>query len=112
MSTATTTAPEVLPCARVKIGESVGHIMFGGPVYTIRGETGRTFTFEWHPYFGPSRCHAKTGDLLKNGFFPERSAFWPLFERWFDGGKRVDEFGRCVLAPPRNTVAAETPDVG
>lgn len=112
MGTATTKAPDVIPCAHIKIGDSVGHIMFGGPVYRIQGETGRAFTFEWHPYFGPSRCHSVTGELCKNEFFPERSGFWPLFERWMAGGKQVDQFQRCVLAPPPPACDATCSDCG
>jgi hypothetical protein len=95
-----TVAPSQICCTRVMIGKSVGHIMCGGPVYTIKGEDDpRSFTFEWHPMWGPSRCSSTSGEILSNPFFPERSKFWPLFDRWTRGGKRVDEFGRCILAP-------------
>lgn len=94
-------APDHICCTRVKMPDgSVGFINFGGPVYRIQGEDSpRAYTFEWHPMWGPSRCHSVTGELLKNPYFPERSPFWALFDRWCIGGKRVDEFGRCILAP-------------
>ena len=101
-------APDVLPCAHIKIGRHVGRVMLGGPVYTIGSGDGNTFTFEWHPMFGPARCNAK-GDILADTF-TERSKFWPLFQRWLDGGKQVDEFGRCVLAPPPPACDETCPD--
>ena len=91
-------APEILPCAHVRIGNTTGFVTFAGPNYQI-SDGGRAFYFEWHPYFGPSRVSAKTGDILGQGFFPQSSPFWPLFDRWTAGGKRVDQFGRCILAP-------------
>lgn len=93
-------APDVICCRKVKIGTSVGFITPRGPVYRINGEDSeRSYTFEWHPMWGPSRCHSVTGELLKNPFFPERSPFWNLFGRWMAGGKQVDDFGRCILGP-------------
>ena len=86
-------------CKRVRVGGSVAFVMFGGPIYTIQADgASRRYTFEWSERWGPSRVHSVTGELLKNPFFPERSPFWPLFERWGKGGKKVDEYNRCILA--------------
>lgn len=84
-------------CVQVNIGASRGWVTFGGDVLKI-GDGHHEFVFEWSERFGPARC-GKRGEIAADPLFGERSAFWPLFDRWFQGGKLVDEFGRCVLPP-------------
>ena len=73
-------------------------ILHAGPTLKMPRGDGRYFTFEQHPYCGPVRCHAVTGDPTKFDF-DEDSVFWPLYYRWDLGGAQVDAHGRCVLPP-------------
>jgi hypothetical protein len=71
-------------------------ILTGGPTLKMPMGNGRYFTFEMHPYCGPVKVHAKTGEPTKHDF-PESSSFWNLFKAWDRGGRIVDQYDRCVL---------------
>lgn len=73
-----------------------GFLTLGGRVYRLGA-----FTFEDHPYCGPIRVSAKTGDPTKQDFGP-RSPFWPLYEAWVADGKQADSVtGECVMPNKR-----------
>lgn len=48
--------------------------------------------FEMHDYCGPMRC-TKLGDGSAQDF---PSNFWPKFQKWSDGGKKVDEENNAI----------------
>lgn len=72
-------------------------ILTGGPTYTIVAD-GHRWTFEDHPYCGPSVI-GKRGDVLSNQPVA-RSQFWRACELWRAQGKRVDAGGLCAWSEP------------
>ena len=71
-----------------------GIVCLGGDI--VRIMVGKRYvTFEDHPRFGPIRCR-RDGEVADNQFF-ETSAFWPAWNMWLDGGKRVDQHGRAIV---------------
>ena len=79
-----------MTCVRVPNGI----ICLGGNIIHIMVGT-RYMTFEDHPRFGPIRCR-RDGDVADTQF-SEKSAFWPVWGKWVDQGKRVDQNGRAVV---------------
>lgn len=74
-----------VPNGIVCLGGNIIHIMVGK----------RYMTFEDHPRFGPIRCR-RDGEVADNQF-TEKSAFWPVWGKWVDQGKRVDAHGRGIV---------------
>lgn len=75
------------------------HISWGGPDRTITDAAGKRWKFEDHPRFGPIVL-SRSGDpaSVQPG---SRSAFWPAWTAWRDGGKKTDAAGVCEwTAPP------------
>lgn len=79
-----------MTCVRVPNGI----VCLGGNIIRIMVGT-RYMTFEDHPRFGPIRCR-RDGEVADTQF-SEKSAFWPVWERWLDSGKRVDQHGRAIV---------------
>ena len=71
-------------------------ICFGGPVVRL-SVNGRDHTFEMHRFWGPMRLRSDGFTPTKNQW-SENSAFWLVFQQWFDSGQRIDEFDRGILA--------------
>ena len=71
-----------------------GIVCFGGDILHIKVNR-RYMTFEDHPRFGPIRCRAD-GEVADKQF-AEKSAFWPVWNKWVDQGKRVYQHGRAVV---------------
>ncbi len=67
----------------------------GGP--PIRLQVGKTYhTFEMHRYCGPLRLYSD-GDTPNQNGWSDKSTFWPVFDRWLEQGKRVDQYGRGIV---------------
>ena len=67
----------------IKFGDTVAHVLLGGPVYTIDVE-GKPVTFENHPHIGP-QVLKKNGDpkAVQPG---EHHPFWNAYEKWAEEG--------------------------
>jgi len=64
------------------------------PVLKIQAHNGKTYTFDWHSYMGPTFLK-KNGDPL--ACFPTmRHPVWPAFELWMKQGRRVDDENNCI----------------
>jgi hypothetical protein len=75
------------------IGQANGIVCLGGTIIHIMVGT-RYVTFEDHPRLGPIRCR-RDGEVAGTQF-SEKSAFWPVWEKWVDQGKRIDQHGRAM----------------
>lgn len=74
------------------LGLGLIHISMGGKLLIIPLSDGRECLFEMHSYHGPIPLNKKThGQLIR---VPR--GFWEAFDRWVDGGKKVDG-DRCVI---------------
>ena len=75
-------------------------IQLGGE--TIKMRVGRrTEWFELHKFCGPTRL-VKGGEEAHPEVWDESDPFWPLFQRWIDGGMLVNESsGYAVVPPPK-----------
>lgn len=76
-----------------------------GPYIIVAG--GSTYYFEDSRQFGPMRLDAK-GESLNAGMFPERCAFWSVWQRWTEEGRQTTEgkkkgFLYCIVSNGRRT---------
>lgn len=74
------------------------HINFAGPIVKLK-VNGRYHTFEAHRYFGPIRLKAD-GETAARLFWSENSDFWPVYNRWVEQGRRVNENGIGIVDTP------------
>lgn len=80
------------------------HMALGNPPVLLR-DRGREWLMEWHYYFGPTRLHKKTQDVLANQ--PgEKSRFWLASQCWRDQGCRVVDGVAIWDEPP---IVIQTP---
>jgi len=69
------------------------------PDLKILDITGKQFTFEDNPRFGPI-VTTQNGAVSKNQ--PNaKASFWVIYQWWSDQGKKVGEDGFCVWVEPR-----------
>jgi hypothetical protein len=74
------------------------HISFGGPDRKITDADGKAWTFEDHPQFGPIVLNARGDPAASQP--GSRSAFWPAWKAWSDGGKRLQaDCATCIWEP-------------
>jgi hypothetical protein len=74
------------------------HILQGGPVRRLKDKNGRIWTFEMHPYCGPSAVDPNTEiPWVKQP--SEKSPFWPAVHAWISQGQHVDAYGLCIWSP-------------
>ena len=59
---------------------------------------GKTYFFEWHRMFGPSRVNGRTGDICQHQP-SEKSPYWVAVQWWHDQGKRIGDDGLAVWEP-------------
>lgn len=84
-------------CIPLVINERRAWLCVGGPTLSMNSVTGGRVYFEMHPYCGPMRSRQDGSGSSQD--FPKW--FWPLFEKWMDGGQKVDRYGRCVIESRR-----------
>ena len=58
---------------------------------------GKTFRFEDSDRFGPTRLRENNEINERHPYFGHRSAFWPAYDAWKKGGRRVaDDRITCI----------------
>lgn len=78
-------------------GKGAVWMTLAGPTLKMPNPRGGFFSFEIHPYCGPSFVSPRSGNVRMIG---PRSRFWRQWERWILNAQTVDG-DVCVLAPER-----------
>lgn len=84
-----------MTCIPIPYGTMCGNF---APDLKILDVTGKQFTFEDNPQFGPI-VTTQNGAVSKNQ--PnEKHFFWAIYQLWSDQGKKIGEDGFCIWAAP------------
>jgi hypothetical protein len=84
-------------CERWQLGDSVVHVMMGGPDREIVAANGKRYRFEMHPHFGPCLL-TPTGQVATNQYRGNKP-FWAAVSLWAQQGEKIVADGLCAWKP-------------